>query len=82
MYFFSLKGEHIIIANEGPNKNVLFITPPMCFALENAHTVIKTLDRILSQLEKEDDSLEFQQSNEQSFNPYSITGPRTITGDR
>ena len=40
-----------MLANDGPDKNVLYITPPMCFTCENAHTLSVTLDEVITEVE-------------------------------
>ena len=46
-----MKQEHIIIANDGPDKNIMFVNPPMCFNTDNARTVVKMFDRLLAEIE-------------------------------
>ena len=46
-----MKQQKIIIANNGPDKNVMCITLPMCFTCENAHRVIRALDECLTEIE-------------------------------
>jgi len=48
-----MKEERIILAVQGCERNVILITPPLCFTLENARTLINVFDRVLSKLEKE-----------------------------
>ncbi len=48
---YRLKEKYIIMANDGPDKNVLIMTPPMCFTYENAHRIIMALDKILKEIE-------------------------------
>jgi len=42
---------YVIVANDGIHKNVLIITPPMCFTCENAHRFIVALDKVLQEIE-------------------------------
>ena len=49
--FCRMKEEKIIVANEGPDKNVIALTPPMCFTTDNARRVVRALDRCLSEIE-------------------------------
>ena len=37
--------------NDGPDKNVLFFIPPMCFTCENARTVVQAVDKTLHEIE-------------------------------
>ena len=46
-----MKEEKIIVANEGLDKNVIALTPPMCFTTDNARRVVQVLDRCLSEIE-------------------------------
>jgi len=48
---YKMKQEKILMANEGPNKNVIVLTPPMCFTCDNARRVIHTFSKILSEIE-------------------------------
>lgn len=47
-----MKEKKIIISNEGPDKNVMCLIPPMCFTCENARRVIQAMDIALSDIEK------------------------------
>lgn len=50
---FKLKENHkIIIASEGPDKNVMLMTPPLCFTCDNARHVIQAIDTALAEIEK------------------------------
>lgn len=46
-------------ANEGPDKNVILLLPPMCFTCDNARHLVQAFDKTLSDIEKE--ALEVQQ---------------------
>ncbi len=46
-----MKELKIIVPNEGPDKNVITLTPPMCFTHDNARHVVDALDRCLSEIE-------------------------------
>ncbi|XP_013382484.1 5-phosphohydroxy-L-lysine phospho-lyase [Lingula anatina] len=52
MLTYRLKQEKIIISNEGPDKNVMAITPPMCFTADNAQRLIQAFDHALADIEK------------------------------
>jgi 4-aminobutyrate aminotransferase-like enzyme len=46
------ENKKIIIANEGQEKNVMIITPPLCFTCDNARRVIQSIDTALTEIEK------------------------------
>ena len=48
-----MREERIILAVQGIERNVVLITPPLCFTLENARTLITVFDKVLCRLEKE-----------------------------
>ncbi|ODN01255.1 Ethanolamine-phosphate phospho-lyase [Orchesella cincta] len=48
---YKLLEHFVIVANDGIHKNVLIITPPMCFTWENAHRVTVALDKVLQEIE-------------------------------
>jgi len=35
---------------DGPDKNVILLNPPMCFTMENAHTVIEGVDKAFTDI--------------------------------
>nr|XP_045592082.1 ethanolamine-phosphate phospho-lyase-like isoform X2 [Procambarus clarkii] len=46
---YRLKDEHhILLQVQGPNRNVITITPPMCFTQLNARSLFNALDAVLS----------------------------------
>lgn len=45
-----MKEEYVLIANEGNNKNILMIMPPMCFTQENAVHLSQKIDKVLSEV--------------------------------
>lgn len=47
-----MREEYVILANEGQERNVLMVMPPMCFTQENAVSLIQRLDKVLSELPK------------------------------
>lgn len=47
---YRMKEENIIMANEGENRNILMVMPPMCFSQENASTLSQKLDKVLTEL--------------------------------
>lgn len=50
-----LKDKRILVGIESPDKNVVVLTPPLCFTLDNARHLIETFDLVLTQLEKSGD---------------------------
>ncbi len=46
-----MKQEKIIIANDGPDKNVMILSPPMCFTCDNARRVVSAFDKCLTEIE-------------------------------
>ncbi|OWK59519.1 5-phosphohydroxy-L-lysine phospho-lyase [Lonchura striata] len=48
-----LKEKYILLSTDGPGRNVLKFKPPMCFNMEDAKFVVETIDKILSDMEKE-----------------------------
>ncbi len=53
-HYCRMKENNIIIANDGIERNVLILVPPMVITLENAHRVITTLDKVLKVVEQEE----------------------------
>ena len=51
--FFRMKEAKILIANDGPEKNVMVMLPPLCFNVENAQHVVETFDKCLTEIENE-----------------------------
>lgn len=48
-----LKEEYILLSTDGPGRNVLKFKPPMCFTMEDAKFVVDTIDKLLTDMEKE-----------------------------
>ena len=48
-----MKENKIIIANDGLDKNVMVMMPPMCFTLDNARRVVQVLDQALRDIEND-----------------------------
>ncbi|XP_054024670.1 5-phosphohydroxy-L-lysine phospho-lyase isoform X2 [Dryobates pubescens] len=48
-----LKEEYILLSTDGPGRNVLKFKPPMCFSMEDATFVVDTIDKLLTDMEKE-----------------------------
>jgi len=49
---YGLRVKNILVAITGYNKNILLITPPLCFNMENSRRLISTLDEVVSTVEK------------------------------
>lgn len=49
---YGLKQKNILMAITGKNKNILLFTPPMCFNIENSRRLVKSLDEVLTTLER------------------------------
>lgn len=47
-----MKEEKIIVAYEGPDRNVIFLTPPLCFTCDNARRLVQTFHRLLETIER------------------------------
>jgi len=52
-FLIRMREERIILAVQGIERNVVLITPPLCFTLENARTLITVFDKVLCRLEEE-----------------------------
>ncbi|XP_025102350.1 5-phosphohydroxy-L-lysine phospho-lyase-like isoform X4 [Pomacea canaliculata] len=50
---YRMKENKIIIAYDGLEKNVMVMTPPMCFTCDNAHHVVQVFDQLLQEIENE-----------------------------
>ncbi|ESO87374.1 hypothetical protein LOTGIDRAFT_81966, partial [Lottia gigantea] len=48
---YRMKAENIIIAHDGPDSNIVILTPPLCFNCDNARRVIQAFDNILRSIE-------------------------------
>lgn len=46
-----MKSRHILLSRDGPDQNVIKIKPPMVFTQDDAETLIRNLDQVLSALE-------------------------------
>ncbi|XP_074648114.1 5-phosphohydroxy-L-lysine phospho-lyase-like [Tubulanus polymorphus] len=53
---YKMKDACIIVNNSGPDKNVITISPPMCFTCDNARRLIQTFDRCLGEIELQQSS--------------------------
>jgi len=50
---YGMKTKNILIQITGRNQNVILITPPMCFNIENSRMFVQTLEEILNVLGQE-----------------------------
>ena len=77
---FRLKEQKIMLNNDGPDKNVIFFLPPMCFTCDNARTVVQALDKTLREIETEASKVGLtSQTTDQSVVPLNIlTGSMPI----
>ena len=48
-----MKENRIIIANDGLEKNVMVMMPPMCFTLDNARRAVQVFDQALRDIESD-----------------------------
>uniref|UniRef100_K1R5C6 Alanine--glyoxylate aminotransferase 2-like 1 n=1 Tax=Magallana gigas TaxID=29159 RepID=K1R5C6_MAGGI len=70
---YKLKEQKIIVANDGPNKNVMMILPPMCFTCDNARRVVQAFDLALADIEKGTSNKPLDQSEDGKMNiPLNI----------
>lgn len=46
-----MKERKIMTSNEGPDKNVIILQPPMCFTCDNARTFVQAFDQALTEVE-------------------------------
>lgn len=49
---YGLKLRNILVAVNGLHKNIILISPPMCFNMENSRRLVRALDEVLSALER------------------------------
>ena len=47
---YGMKTKNILIQVTGRNQNVILLTPPMCFNIENSRMFVQTLEEILNTL--------------------------------
>merc|ERR1711997_972883 len=45
---YNLKAEKVLVGISGKHKNVIFISPPLCFTIENGRRLVYALDSVLS----------------------------------
>ena len=51
---YKMKERKVLVNVGGIYKNVVTLTPPLCFTLDNAQTFVKTLDELLEEIEAEE----------------------------
>ncbi|KAL2077104.1 hypothetical protein ACEWY4_026608 [Coilia grayii] len=56
-----MKDERIFVSTDGPWENVIKFKPPMCFSMEDAERVARTIDTILTELSMEENQQAFKQ---------------------
>jgi len=49
---YGLKGRNVLVALAGRHVNIILITPPMCFNIENSRRLVKHLDEVLKSVER------------------------------
>jgi len=64
---YGMKTKNILIQVTGRNQNVILITPPMCFNIENSRMFVETLEEILNVL-----GLKQQRDNTPDSEPIKI----------
>ena len=47
---YRMKTKNILIQLTGRNQNVILLTPPMCFNIENSRMFVRTLEEVLNTL--------------------------------
>jgi hypothetical protein len=50
-FYFRIKQEKVLLSNEGPHKNIIQLSPPMCFTCDNAQHVVQLVDKYLREIE-------------------------------
>lgn len=49
---YGMKQKNVLVAITGKNKNIILITPPMCFNIENSRRLIRYMDEVFTTLER------------------------------
>lgn len=76
---YKMKEKNIIIGIEGPDKNVMVMLPPLCFTMDNARHVVKTLSECLAAIETDAASVGLTNSNAPSMDvPLDVITDQTI----
>lgn len=50
-----MKEQKVIVATQGEERNVIAMTPPLCFTLENARRVIRAFDNAFTKASKNEE---------------------------
>lgn len=69
-----LKEEKVIVATQGEERNVIALTPPLCFTLDNARRVIEAFDRAFSKIDQQEE-IPLDPRNSSVLGYSSIFGP-------
>ena len=51
-----LKEEKVIVATQGEERNVIAMTPPLCFTLDNARRVVDAFDKAFTKANTNEES--------------------------
>lgn len=65
-----LKDERIIVSIQGSERNIIALTPPMCFNIENARRVIEAFDKALEKVNANEEEVESPVAGPSSFLGY------------
>ncbi|XP_037075767.1 ethanolamine-phosphate phospho-lyase-like isoform X2 [Pollicipes pollicipes] len=71
--------ERIVAAAEGEFRNVMYVTPPLCFSEENARRLVTSLDRVLTQLHTHGTDIGFSSLGASSLQPATWAAELDIT---
>ena len=61
---YKMKERKVLVGVVGIFGNVVTVTPPLCFTLDNAKTIIETLDKLLEEIEEQEKDEEERWRNE------------------
>ncbi|XP_046443717.1 ethanolamine-phosphate phospho-lyase-like [Daphnia pulex] len=53
---YLLKEEKVIVATQGEERNVIALTPPLCFTLDNARRVVEAFDKAFTKANQSEES--------------------------
>lgn len=51
-----MKEEKVIVATQGEERNVIALTPPLCFTLDNARRVVEAFDKAFTKANQSEES--------------------------
>jgi len=74
---YSLKAEKVLVGISGKHRNVVFISPPMCFNIENCRRLASSLESVLSKFKTESES---KLKDEPSSSLHNISGSSMFNG--